>query len=182
MECGCGKDKFIQASFPEGEVDLALIEELLQNNQEDSGNLIAVLQGAQKVYGYLPRLALSHIARRMGVKPARVFGVATFYTQFRFTPVGKYLILLCEGTACHVNGAERIKTALGDELNIEAGQTTADRLFTLDTAACLGCCSLAPVMMINGQAYGPLTPDKARSIIRSIYKREGQLREGAEEK
>jgi NADH-quinone oxidoreductase subunit E len=96
--------------------------------------------------------------------------------------MGKYVILLCQGTACHVNGSEKIETALSEELKIKLGETTADGLFTLTDAACLGCCSLAPVMMINGQAYGPLTPDKARGIIRGIYAQENQgAAEGVEQ-
>ena len=143
-----------------------------------TGMLIPVLQKAQDIYGYLPVEVMRHIAAELGIKPAKVYGVATFYAQFRFTPVGKYIILLCQGTACHVNGADKIETALCDELKIKPGETTEDGLFTLNNAACLGCCSLAPVMMINGQAYGPLTPDKARRIIRDIYSGE---RQGAEE-
>jgi len=138
------------------------------------GSLISVLQNVQRIYGYLPRPALEQVAERLGIKKAKIYGVATFYAQFRFTPVGKHLILLCQGTACHVNGADKIETALCDELRVEMGETTDDRLFTLNEAACLGCCSLAPVMMIDGQAYGPLTPDKARQVIRDIYKRERQ--------
>ena len=97
-------------------------------------------------------------------------GVATFYSQFRFTPIGKYLILLCKGTACYVNGAERIYDAINDELGIANGETTADGLFTLSVVSCLGCCSLAPVMMINDRTYGSLTPDKARRILRELRK------------
>jgi len=102
------------------------------------------------------------------VGPAKIMGVATFYSQFRLEPVGKYLIQLCQGTACHVNGSERIGRAIEDMLGIRDGETTADGLFTLKSVACLGCCSLSPVMMINGDAYGNLTPDKARSILMEI--------------
>ena len=97
-------------------------------------------------------------------------GVATFYTQFRLTPVGKNLIMLCKGTACHVNGADSIEKALCEELDIADGETTDDGLFSLKTVACLGCCSLSPVMMINENTYGSLTPEKAVSVIREIRK------------
>jgi NADH-quinone oxidoreductase subunit E len=95
-------------------------------------------------------------------------GVATFYTQFRLKPIGKNLIMLCKGTACHVNGADSIAKALKEELGIEDGGTTDDGLFSLKEVACLGCCSLSPVMMINEMTYGSLTPEKAREIVRGI--------------
>ncbi|MDD2585427.1 MAG: NADH-quinone oxidoreductase subunit NuoE [Syntrophomonadaceae bacterium] len=170
MHCSSyNHDKNLGSSSVQDNVDFSLLSEVIQCYQGKKGSLITVLQKAQEIYGYLPLSVLKYIAKELKVKPAVVYGVATFYTQFRLTPVGKYLILLCQGTACHVNGADTIKTALYEELKIKEGQTTEDGLFTLDTAACLGCCSLAPVMMINGQAYGPLTPEKAINIIRGIY-------------
>lgn len=180
MDCCSGKNKEPWTSrFPDDGVDLDLLQPVVDQYRNEAGSLITVLQKAQDIYGYLPRMVLDYIAFAMRLKPSNVYGAATFYTQFRFKPVGKYLILLCKGTACHVNGADSIETALSEELKISAGETTADKLFTLDTAACLGCCSLAPVMMINGQAYGPLTPESAARVIRDIYQREQELvREG----
>jgi NADH-quinone oxidoreductase subunit E len=137
------------------------------------GSLITILQKAQDIYGYLPLDVMYYIGEKTGNSPAKVMGVATFYTQFRTTPVGKHLIMLCQGTACHVNGAERVLKALCEELNIEDGGTSADGLFSLKTVACLGCCSLSPVMMINEDTYGSLTPDKAVAIIREIRAKEG---------
>lgn len=168
----------MESSLPADIVDLSPLEGILVNYKDKPGSLIPVLQKAQDVYGYLPRSVMSKIADELKLKPARVFGVATFYTQFRLKPLGKYVILLCHGTACHVNGSERIETALMEELKIKPEETTADGLFTLSSAACLGCCSLAPVMMINGQAYGPLTPDSACQVVRDIYAREAALAEG----
>lgn len=156
------------------DVDLSLIGAVLAEHKGKVGSLIPVLQKAQDIYGYLPAEVIRHIAEELGVKPAKVYGVATFYAQFRLTPMGKYIILLCQGTACHVNGSDKIERALCDELQVKAGETTEDGLFTLTNAACLGCCSLAPVMMINGQAYGPLTPDKARKIVRDLAAKEKQ--------
>ena len=132
------------------------------------GSLITVLQKAQDIYGYLPREVIEHISGALKLKPAKIYGVATFYTQFRFEPVGKYLIMLCMGTACHVNGAKAIEDAICDELGISDGETTEDGLFTLSNVACLGCCSLSPVMMINGETYGILTGNKAREIINTL--------------
>lgn len=148
--------------------DLSLLEPVLQEYGNVPGSLITILQHAQDIYGYLPVDVMRHVAERTGVKPAKVLGVATFYTQFRLKPVGKYLIMLCQGTACHVNGSELVLAAVKDELGIEDGDTTEDGLFSLKTVACLGCCSLSPVMMINEETYGTLTPDKAVKIIREL--------------
>ena len=134
--------------------------------RDKPGSLISVLQEAQELYGYLSMELMDHIAHNIGVKSAKVHGVATFYTQFRLKPVGKYLILLCKGTACHVNGADAVKEAITEELKIEEGETTEDNLFTLNNVACLGCCSLSPVMMINGETFGKLTPAKTKEILR----------------
>lgn len=152
--------------------DLTLLDGVLTQYGDVKGSLITVLQHAQDIYGYLPQDVLRYIAQRMKLKPAKVFGVASFYAQFRFEPVGKYLIMLCKGTACHVNGADSIGTAIEDELKIHDGGTTGDGLFTLKYVACLGCCSLSPVMMINEETYGSLTPDKARKILRDLKKAE----------
>jgi len=179
MTCACQGKHGAKIQVANTGIDLRLIDEVVEKYRGIDGSLITVLQKAQDIYGYLPLPVLQHIADHLGVKRAKIFGVATFYAQFRLKPMGKYIILLCQGTACHVNGAEKIETALCDELKIKMGETSEDGIFTLNEAACLGCCSLAPVMMINGRAYGPLTPDKARQIIREIYALEQQKeREG----
>lgn len=169
MNCCCQGQNCESNQRVDKLIDSSLMDELIEKYRGEKGNLISVLQKLQDIYGYLPVPVIKEVAEKMGLKPAQVYGTATFYTQFRLKPVGKYLILLCQGTACHVNGSERIETALAEELKIKPGETTSDGLFTLDSAACLGCCSLAPVMMINGQAYGPLSSEKASKIIRDIY-------------
>ena len=148
--------------------DYSKLNEVLEEYRGAEGTLIPILQKAQEIYGYLPRGVIEYIASALRVKTAKIYGVATFYTQFRFNPVGKYLIMLCMGTACHVNGAKTIGDAICDELGISDGETTEDGLFTLSNVACLGCCSLSPVMMINGETYGLLTGDKAREIINTL--------------
>lgn len=148
--------------------DLSRLEEVFAEFAGDDHALVAILQRAQELYGYLPTDVIYAIAERRGLSPAKVMGVATFYSQFRFKPVGKYLILLCKGTACHVNGADAVAAAIGDELGIADGETTGDGLFSLKTVACLGCCSLSPVMMINETTYGSLTPAKTREILRRL--------------
>lgn len=160
MNCCCKKS------------DLSLIKPVLDEYGDIKGSLITVLQQAQDIYGYLPTDVLYCIAERICVSPAKVMGVATFYSQFRLKPVGKYLIMLCQGTACHVNGSQRIEAAITQELGIADGETTDDGLFTLKNVACLGCCSLSPVMMINGETYGSLTPSKTVEILRKL-KEEG---------
>jgi len=157
--------------------DLSLLNDTLAKYKNVEGSLISILQSAQEIYGYLPIDVIYHIANETGSTPAKVMGVATFYTQFRLKPVGKYLIMLCQGTACHVNGSERIESAIQEELNIKDGETTEDGLFTLKNVACLGCCSLSPVMMINDETYGSLTPDKTVQILREL--REKALKEDA---
>ena len=143
---------------------------VIAEHKEQKGCLMPVLQKAQDIYGYIPTDVVYYIADKMGSTPAKVMGVATFYTQFRLKPVGKYLIMLCKGTACHVNGSGEIEKAICKYLGIEDGGTTDDGLFSLKNVACLGCCSLSPVMMINGVAYGSLTPDKAIDILEELKK------------
>ena len=155
-------------------VDLSLINDVLDKYAGVKGSLISILQKTQEVYGYVPIDAVYHIAERTGLTPAKIMGVATFYAQFRFTAVGKYLIMICKGTACYVNGADRIADAVMEELGIGDNETTADGLFSLSLVSCLGCCSLAPVMMINEDTYGSLTPDKVVKILRDIKAKEGK--------
>lgn len=154
--------------------DLSKLDGVLKEYGGNSSNLITILQKAQSVYGYLPKDVMYHVAENTGVTPADVMGVATFYSQFRLTPVGKYLIMSCQGTACHVNGSERVLNAMKEYLGIDSGETTDDELFTLEEVACLGCCSLAPVIMINGEAYGNLTPDSAVEVLKGIRAKEGK--------
>ena len=148
--------------------DFEELDKTLEEYGKAEGSIITILQKAQEIFGFLPREVMEYIAGAMKLKPAKVYGVATFYTQFRFEPIGKYLIMLCMGTACHVNGAKFIEEALFDELGISDGETTQDGLFTLNNVACIGCCSLSPVMMINGETYGLLTRDKVGEIVSEL--------------
>ena len=152
------------------QTDLTLLEPTLQAYAAVPGSLITILQKTQELYGYIPTDAVYYIAERTGETPAKIMGVATFYSQFRFRPVGKYLIMLCKGTACYVNGANAIAAAVSEELGIHDNETTEDGLFSLSLVSCLGCCSLAPVMMINDKTYGSLTPDKVKAILRDLRK------------
>ena len=155
--------------------DLSLLKGVLEEYASQPGSLITILQKTQEIYGYIPMDAIYHISGRTGLTPAKIMGVATFYSQFRFTAVGKYLIMVCKGTACYVNGAERIIDAISEELGIGNNETTEDGLFSLSIVSCLGCCSLAPVIMINGEAYGNLTPDSVVAVLDEIRRKEGVL-------
>ena len=160
------------------ESDLTLLDGVLDEYASVPGSLITILQKAQEIYGYLPQDVLRHIAQQTGVKPAKVFGVATFYAQFRFQPVGKYLIMLCQG-----NGVSR--QWLSDDRAGDRGgvgnsrrRNYLGRLFTLKDVACLGCCSLSPVMMINDETYGTLTPEKTKKILRELKARASEQKGG----
>lgn len=151
----------------------AAFEDILTEHYHGSeSDLIPILQKLQNAYGYLPEDIISRLSERTGIFNTHIMGVATFYSQFRLEPSGEKTIKICLGTACHVNGGEAIADALCDELKVKLGGTTPNGKFTLESVACLGCCSLAPVMMIDEVTYGRLTPDKARKIIRELTEKE----------
>jgi len=154
------------------EVDLSLINPLVEKYRDKKGNLIPVLQGVRGIYGYIPKLAFQKLNEDMGLRLSDMYGVATFYAQFRLSPVGKHIIKVCHGTACHVQSASKITDALEKELGIKDGHTTEDNLFTLESVACLGCCSLAPVMMIGDETFGSLNAKKAARVIKDIRRKE----------
>lgn len=133
---------------------------------KDKSILIAVLQDIQGIYGYLPEAALQDVADFVGLPLSRVYGVATFYNQFRLTPLGENVIRICRGTACHVSNSANILFNLETALNIKAGQTTRDKKFTLETVACIGACSIAPVITVNEDYYGKVTVKEIPNIIK----------------
>jgi NADH:ubiquinone oxidoreductase subunit E len=155
------------STSPSGQnVDLAKLDPVFAKYEDMAkGSLIPVLQGAQDTYGYLPLKALDAIAKKLAVPISQIYGVVTFYAQFRLNPRGKHIIRSCQGTACHVRNASRILDSLKSTLNIKPGGTTEDMKFTLETVACIGCCSLAPVMMIDTDAHGRLRPDRVPKIL-----------------
>jgi NADH-quinone oxidoreductase subunit E len=150
------------------EVDLHLLDPLIEKYKNKKGNLIPLLQGAQNLFGYIPAEAFAKIAAETGLEMSDMYGVATFYAQFRLKPVGKIIIKVCHGTACHVQNANTISDSLEEALKIRDGETTPDGMFTLESVACLGCCSLAPVMMIGDRTYGKLTGTEAVKIVKNI--------------
>ncbi|MCF8227899.1 MAG: NADH-quinone oxidoreductase subunit NuoE [Bacteroidales bacterium] len=157
-----------QEVVQDAEVDLSLLDELIEKYKSKKGNLIPLLQGTQDIFGYIPRGAFEKISKETGLKLSEIYGVATFYAQFRLNPVGKYIVKVCHGTACHVQNANEVTEALEEALKVKDGETTEDGLFTLESVACLGCCSLAPVMMIGDETYGKLDGKQAVKIVKNI--------------
>jgi len=147
---------------------------LIDKYRDKKGSLIPLLQGTQDIFGYIPAYAARIISFETEISLSEIYGVATFYSQFRLNPVGKHIIKVCHGTACHVQNAGMISEALEEALGIKDGETSADGLFTLESVACLGCCSLAPVMMIGDETFGKLTGKSAVKVIKEIKIRESQ--------
>ena len=143
-------------------------EQLLDQWRDTKGNVIPLLQKSQELHGFLSREHMGAIAEVVGKSPAEIYGVATFYAQFRFQPPGRHIVKVCHGTACHVNGAESLDLAVKTELGVEPGETTEDGEFTVDRVACLGCCSLAPVVMIDNEVHGRLSGDKLKKTLRKV--------------
>ena len=154
------------------------LEAIFSSYNGEAGELIPVLQHVQEELGYLPEEAITEIARFIGVSESRVFSVATFYSQFRFTPTGRNRVMVCRGTACHVRGGEKILAEMEKQLGIKEGETTPDMEFSLETVACIGACGLAPTMMINKNTYGHLTPDKISGILDGVRSEEDERAAG----
>ncbi len=150
--------------------DFSQVDSILNKYTNVSESLIPLFQDIQGLFGYLPQEILRYVADKASLPLAQLAGVATFYSQFCFTPPGKYEILVCLGTACHVNNGESMASIIAAETGLAEKEVSADGLFSWQRVACLGCCSLAPVMMINGQVYGNLTHKKISAIIRQLRK------------
>jgi NADH-quinone oxidoreductase subunit E len=147
------------------EIDLSLVDRVIEEHGAGAGSLIPVLQKTQEVYGYLPSVVMDRISQGLLVPASTVYGVVTFFAQFRLKPVGKYIVRVCHGTACHVAGADKITEAFARELGVPDGETSPDRLFTLESVACVGCCSLAPVAMVGNETFGRLD---GRGVVKVI--------------
>ncbi|CCO07235.1 NADH-quinone oxidoreductase subunit NuoE [Desulfotomaculum varum] len=153
------------------EIKFLKLQQIIDAHEGKVSHLIAILQETQAEYGYLPKEALTYIATAMGISPATVLGVATFYAQFSLIPKGKYVIRVCDGTACHVRGSEPIMMALRKELSLTPDNpTTSDLMFTVETVSCLGACGLAPVVVADEEVHGQMTPDGIVEIVRKLAK------------
>jgi NADH-quinone oxidoreductase subunit E len=150
-----------------------LVCDILDRHERDPHNLIAILQEIQEAYSYLPEDIMTYVATALEISPGTVFGVATFYSHFTLEPNGKYVIKVCDGTACHVKRSEDIINTIHSELGLSATKkTTDDMMFTLDVVACLGACGLAPVVVVNEDVYGSMNTEKTKAIIEKIKKEE----------
>jgi NADH-quinone oxidoreductase subunit E len=158
--------------LPEGQ--LSKITTILERYPTNRGSLIPVLQDVQQDLGYLSEEAVEELARLMDISANEIYGVATFYTQFRFNPPGRHTIQSCQGTACHVRGGLRILNDLEQRLGITAGQTTEDGQFDLERVACLGCCALAPVVAVNGKVHAQVTAKKIPSMLSQYADKKGR--------
>jgi len=141
------------------------LDQILTNYNGEKGDLIPLLQEAQERFGYLPEKAMAGIAKFLQLPPSTVFGVSTFYAQFKFVPMGKKVLKVCRGTACHVRGAAQIQREFERKLGIKPGETTNDLEYSLETIACFGSCALAPVMVVDKTVYGRMTPKKVEQIL-----------------
>ncbi len=146
------------------------VQKILDEFSGQPGALITILQQIQELYGYVPPDYIDDIACALSVFPSQIYGVLTFYSQFRLEPVGENIIRVCHGTACHVRGAESVCDSICEELGVMEGETTADNKFTVEKVYCFGACGLAPVIRINEQTFGVLSRDKAKKVIKNYKK------------
>lgn len=144
------------------------IAEILIPYKGNREALITALQKVQERFGYIPKGVVSQIANTLKVSENEIFGVATFYAQFRFTPAGKHNMKVCLGTACHVRGGARILEAVERELGIKPGETTPDNKFGLERAACFGCCAIGPVVVVDNKVYREMTPNRVKRLLRDV--------------
>jgi len=142
------------------------LDEVLEKYRGERGDLIPILQEVQTNFGYVPEEAMQGIAKFLRLSESTVYGVSTFYAQFKFTPVGKHIIKVCRGTACHVRGVSRILDEAETQLGIKPGGTTSDLEYSLETIACFGSCALAPVMVVDETVYGKMTPERVKKILK----------------
>ena len=153
---------------PNDTIDLTLIEEIVAKYKGKKEGLIALLQEVQTVYTYLPKSALQYIETELNYTLGELYAVATFYAQFKLKPSGKYSIKVCKGTACHVQNANAVMNEIAGFLNVGDGETTPDGKYTLESVSCLGCCSLAPAMMIGEETFGKLTGETAINHVKNF--------------
>ena len=153
------------------QIDVNKLDEILTDHSYDPTLVIGIMQDIQKEYHYLPQDALSYVAKKLKISEAKIYGVATFYENFSLEPKGKYIIKVCDGTACHVRKSQPIFNAISEYLELEGKQkTSADGLFTLETVACLGACGLAPVVTVNDQVHSKMSPELAIELLEDLRK------------
>ena len=151
-------------------VDLALMDKIFERYEGQQGSLIPILQKAQDIYNYLPPDVLQRVSTRLGIPMSKIYGVATFYSQFHLEPRGKHILRLCDGTACHVKGTPTLISAVEDEFGIQPGETTSDGELTAEIVYCLGSCALAPVAVLDGQVIGSI---RREALLKRVKKHIG---------
>jgi NADH-quinone oxidoreductase subunit E len=146
--------------------DYSELDDILKNHNFNASNIIAILQDTQETYRYLPKEIFTYLSEKLGISRAKIYSVATFYENFSLEPKGKYIIRICDGTACHVRKSIPILNKLRSELGLsETKHTTEDLMYTVETVSCLGACGLAPVITVNDKVYGAMTPEKALELL-----------------
>jgi NADH-quinone oxidoreductase subunit E len=164
----------MQQQMAVSDVDLSLVDAMIERYGTEPDAAIPILLGLQEAYGFLPLEVMRDIAEKTKITADQLYGVATFYSRFRLEPVGKHIIRVCHGTSCHVRGVVNITQAICEELGLDGEGTTEDMNFTVEKVACLGCCSLSPVIMIDETVYGGLTRNKARRVIKRWVREEAK--------
>jgi len=154
------------------ELDPTRVKKLIDEYPNKEGILIPLLQDIQNIFGYVPEEAVELLSKELGIFPVEIYGILTFYAQFYLTPRGRHTIKVCQGTACHVMGGKDILNYLSDELKVAEGETTKDGMFTLERVACLGCCGMAPVVVVDDKFYGVCTIKKADELVNQYRERE----------
>jgi len=153
-------------------LSFTVIDAIAHKHNVQPGAVIPALQEIQDAYGYIPPVAIERIAENIGVPASEIYGIVTFYSQFRLEPVGENLIKVCHGTACHLSGAERIAQTIAQATGAAEGETSQNGKFTVERVACLGCCSLAPCIMVNNEVHGRLTPEAVNKTVSQVHKAE----------
>jgi len=156
-------------------LNLTVIDAIVHKHNVERGVVIPILQEIQDAYGYVPPVVIQRIAENMNIPASEIFGIVTFYAQFRLQPLGKHLIKVCHGTACHLCGAEMVAEVLSQVVGAKEGETSQDGMFTIERVACLGCCSLAPCIMIDSETHGRLTPKAIGKKVNEIRKKEAPV-------
>ena len=148
------------------------IDAIVHKHNVEPGAVIPILQEIQEAYGHVPPVAIQRVAEHMNIPASEIYGIVTFYAQFRLQPLGKNLVRVCHGTACHLSGAEMVAETLAQATGAKEGETSPDDLFTVERVACLGCCSLAPCIMVNNETHGRLTPESVSKLVAEMRKQE----------
>jgi len=148
------------------------IDAIVHKHNVEPGAVIPVLQEIQETYGHIPPIAIQRVAEHLNIPASEIYGIVTFYAQFRLEPLGKNLVKVCHGTACHLGGAEMVAEALAQVTGAREGETSEDGLFTVERVACLGCCSLAPCIMVNDETHGRLTPESVSKVVTEMRRAE----------